>query len=339
MDIVFQNIVPIGGNILNSDENAGLNTNHSDETSAVRVIASDEMRGNEPSRFSDQIKCPISIHFGAVAWGCGFYVGVLRAMETRFGSNYYQQLESVHGDSAGVIFALGVAIGTSADKLDSLYRTVSERCHSEGIWNNKCVIDSAIDELLHDPETYLKVKGKLSVGVTEFPLKHVRYSEWKSNDDLRHCLHGSMYLPLYCEAVPLINGKHVIDGGFSFAGRFLSHGNETLFIGIDPNAEVSGDMSLVEMAFPMVDHKYDAAVEMGYQSMMCWDGRMKDKIANRHENWVGYVFWFLKIVSIVCNVIIAIFSLPSRMISSISQFCQSIFTYHSDQEEAVPIIS
>ena len=28
-----------------------------------------------------------------------------------------------------------------------------------------------------------------------------------------------------------IDGKYVIDGGFSFTGNDLSHGNETLFIG------------------------------------------------------------------------------------------------------------
>lgn len=166
----------------------------------------------------------------------------MRALEKRWGPNYHSELQSVHGDSAGVFFALGIALSKSADFMDNLYRNLSERAHTEGIWHNTLVVDDALDLLLDNPDAFKTVNGRLTVGVTQFPLRHVRYSYWTSNEDLRKCLHGSMYLPLYCNAIEPVRGYRVVDGGFSFAGIYLSHGNDTLFIGIDPNAEISGSM-------------------------------------------------------------------------------------------------
>ena len=49
--------------------------------------------------------------------GCGFYVGVHKAMETRWGKLFYEKLSSVHGDSAGCIFAMGIALGKTAEQV------------------------------------------------------------------------------------------------------------------------------------------------------------------------------------------------------------------------------
>jgi hypothetical protein len=111
---------------------------------------------------------------------------------------------------------LGIALGKTAEYMDDLYRTLSERAHSEGISANTAIVNEALDMLLEDSQAYLRVKDRLSVGVTEFPLHHRRYSSWESNDDLRRCLHGSMYLPLYCDMIEPVDGKTVVDGGFSF---------------------------------------------------------------------------------------------------------------------------
>eukprot|EP01035_Chromulina_nebulosa_P020021 gene20021-25997_t len=188
------------------------------------------------------ISLPKSIHFGAVAWGCGFYVGVHRAMEEKWGMDFHSKLISVHGDSAGVFFALGIALGKSSEYMNHLYKTLSLRAHNEGIHKNTDIINDALDGMLHDKEAYNIVSNRLSIGVTEFPLHHVRYTKWSDNNELRDCLHGSMYLPLYCSLIQPVSGQYVIDGGFSFAGEYLHHGNESLFIGIDPNAEISGEM-------------------------------------------------------------------------------------------------
>jgi len=92
---------------------------------------------------SHSVACPISIHYGALAWGSGFYVGVHKALEERWGQDFNNLLESVHGDSAGVLFALGIALGKSANFMDDMYRTLSQQAHSVGmniIWENSKVV-------------------------------------------------------------------------------------------------------------------------------------------------------------------------------------------------------
>lgn len=267
--------------------------------------------------WANEIPCPISIHYGALAWGSGFYVGVHKALEERWGGDFSRLLESVHGDSAGVLFALGIALGKSAEYMDKLYRSLSKEAHAVGmniVWENSRVINAALDLMLDDENAFEKVQNRLSIGVTEFPLKHVRYSQYKSNEELRRLAHASMYLPLYCEPVGLVNGRWVVDGGFSFTGGHLSHGNETLFVGIDAAAEISGAMSLKEMAFPMVDHRYEAAVEMGFNALMKWDGVMKDKIKHRKINWGGLVMWPLMILSMIINSLMSIIRVVFKLL-------------------------
>lgn len=252
-----------------------------------------------------QISFPKSIHYGAVAYGCAFFVGVHYAFEEMYGSNFHLKMHSFHGDSAGVFFALGMALGKSAGFMDNLYRSLSIRVHKEGISHTSAIVSDALDMLLDDPNAYKRVENRLSIGVTEFPLHHKRYSSFNDNNDLRQCLLGSMYLPLYCDLISPVRGKFVIDGGFSFSGYELIHGNDTIFIGIDPNAEVSGELSLLEMAFPMIDEKYNSIVDMGRHSLHSWCANpvLKDKLSHRKKNPVGLVMWPLFVISYFISVL------------------------------------
>ena len=63
------------------------------------------------------------------------------------------------------------------------------------------------------------------------------------------------------------------------------------------------------MAWPMINEKYSNAVEMGYQSMMQWNGSFKDKIKTRIKNPIGYIMWPLKTLSLFINGIIWIFEI------------------------------
>ena len=180
------------------------------------------------------------------------------------------------------------------------------------------MINAALDTLLEDELAYRKVTDKLSIGVTEFPMTHVRYCKFDSNEAIRCLAHASMYLPLYCEASAAVQGRWVIDGGFSFSGQHLSHGNDTLFVGIDENAEVSGQMSLWEMAYPMVEDRYEAAVKMGYNALMAWNGTMKDKIANRRRNWGGVTMWPLVLVSMAYNCLVTAIEVMMRLLMCVA---------------------
>lgn len=265
------------------------------------VVPTNELSDPEfsiPSKIKSKFtECPPSIHFGACSWGCGFFVGVHRSMEEMWGLNFYEKLISIHGDSAGVFFALGIALGKNSTEMDALYRNLSLRCHIEGISKNSEIVNEALDFFLEDENAYTKVNNKLSIGITTFPLAHKRLWSWESNMELRQCLIASMYLPMYCAPIDLIHGAYVMDGGFSFCGKHFHHGNQTLFIGIDQNAEISIDMSLYEMAFPMVNKKYDDIVFKGWNALKQWDGIYKDKTNNRKKNWSGIILWPLKAIS------------------------------------------
>ena len=216
---------------LNSDDSHFL-SNLISKTVENESLKNNLMNENNNDNNNRTIPCPKSIHFGAVAYGCGFYVGVHRAFEELYGIDFHKQLESVHGDSAGVFFALGIVLGKTSEYMDNLYRTLSIKAHQNGIFiNNTLIVNEALDLLIENNNIYNIINNKFSLGVTEFPLHHKRYNQWNSNEELRISLHGSMYLPLYCNPIEPIDGKYVIDGGFSFTGNDLSHGNETLFIG------------------------------------------------------------------------------------------------------------
>ncbi len=45
----------------------------------------------------------------------------------------------------------------------------------------------------------------------------------------------------------MVKGFEVLDGAYSFAGEDLPHGDQTLFIGIDPHADVTRTFTNAEM--------------------------------------------------------------------------------------------
>lgn len=53
--------------------------------------------------------------------------------------------------------------------MDTLYRNMSEGAKSGMKYSD--LVNEALDFLLSDPDAYKRLVGKLSIGVTEFPLK------------------------------------------------------------------------------------------------------------------------------------------------------------------------
>ena len=53
--------------------------------------------------------------------------------------------------------------------------------------------DKVLDILLNDPNAYLQVNNKLSIGITLINGKHIRVEKWNSNQELRDNLHIFSY--------------------------------------------------------------------------------------------------------------------------------------------------
>ena len=70
--------------------------------------------------------------------------------------------------------------------------------------------------------------------------------------------------------------------------------------GIDPNAEITRELSFSQMVFPPVDEDYDELVRSGYQAALSWDGTYKTKIGTRFANvQVLLMLWPIKFLEIL----------------------------------------
>lgn len=98
-----------------------------------------------------------------------------------------------------------------------------------------------------DPLSYKKLEGRCCFGTTEFFTLHRWHISWESNEDLINTIVCSFHIPFYCKNVGLIHGEIVLDGAYGFSGTDLLHDDDTLFVGIDPHAEITRSLTVSEM--------------------------------------------------------------------------------------------
>ena len=88
-----------------------------------------------------------------------------------------------------------------------------------------------------------------------------------------------------------------VDGAYGFAGADLPHGDQTLYVGIDPHAEITRHLTHNEMFYPTIGDDYVAMVKSGYDKFEAWDGKMNKKVGCRVPNYSAlYVLWALKVL-------------------------------------------
>ena len=72
--------------------------------------------------------------------------------------------------------------------------------------------------------------------------------------------------------------------------------------GIDPNAEITRELTISQMMFPPVGSDYDELVISGYEAVMNWDGCYKTKIGTRFANFhVLAMLWPVKFLEILIS--------------------------------------
>lgn len=225
-----------------------------------------------------RVPLPPSIFLEGCAWGLATYIGVQRVLEKIWGPDFGTKV-LMQGDSSGSAIALMWALGMSSDEIEQVIRNLA----GLGIAGTLALQasdfhDRALDEIFQKhPDAYLKVSGRLQMGVTEFPRKHVWVSQWSSNDELRATLHASMHLPIYCREASHINGKTTIDGNISVGARHLAHGDDTLVISAAAwtGFEHFADMRITgllphQYVFPPSCDSFHNFVELGEQFARDW---------------------------------------------------------------------
>jgi len=200
------------------------------------------------------------IYFGGCCWGAAFYIGAYRWLWETYGPHMTENGLCFTGDSAGSVVALFMGAGMHPDKLERIYKSVGERSAATQPWYNATqhtgssvyTVEVIKAEVLDcDPQAYQKLQGKFYCGSTEYFDRHRWHTSWASNADLLDTLRGSIHIPFYChsQAGPLC-GSNCVDGAYGFAGADLLYGDRTLFIGIDPHAEVTRSFTNAEMLYP-----------------------------------------------------------------------------------------
>lgn len=247
--------------------------------------------------------CPYpSLYFGGCCFGAAFYVGVYKALAELYGPDFMEGM-TMSGGSAGTIFAIGIALRKTPDYLDDLYRKVAAKSHASGPFYNpwhhtgaSVFMEEGLREMLaDDPLAYKKIEGVLYFGTTRFYDQHTWHTSWESNEDLIAGIQSSYHIPFYCHRNKPIKGIEVVDGAYGFSGVDLLHGDDTLYIGIDPHAEITRSFTYAEMFYPAVGKTYDDMVESGYKAMMNFDGKMIKKVGHRIPNYPALrVLWVLK---------------------------------------------
>lgn len=240
---------------------------------------------------------PPSIYFGGCAFGAAFYVGVIQAMVERWGPDFHKKT-MLCGGSAGTIFAIALALGNTPRQINHLYRTVAEKAAKHGTLIYASVfLEEALRDLLYEkPLAFKLLEGRCCFGTTLFFSKHRWHISWMDNEDLVETACGSCHIPFYCQRNLGIKEALIVDGAYGFAGKDLPHGDNTLYVGIDPNAEITRSFTYSQMMFPMVGKEYEDCAQSGYDAFMAWDGTLYDfKVAKRRpNNEMLIILWFTK---------------------------------------------
>ena len=204
-------------------------------------------------------------------------VGVHKAMVKKWGPNFYRKV-LMSGGSAGTIFALAIALGKDPDYMNELYSSIAvNTLRYTPIYFGSYYMEVELKKLLSDPMAYKQIEGRCCFGTTAFFSKHRWHVSWDSNEDLIACIQASYHIPLYCKWSAGIKGVECVDGAYGFAGTDLPHGDQTLYVGIDPHAEITRTLTHNEMFYPSIGEEYEAMVQSGYDQLTAWNGKMNNE--------------------------------------------------------------
>ena len=263
---------------------------------------------------AEKIPLPPSIYFGNTGCGAAFTIGVIHAMKEYWGDDL-QQKTLLCGDNIGAILAMQLAMGQSSHHIEMVARSILRRMRldprifsGQNYWLNQYIdhVMSTKTELFKE----FNVKGKYQCGTTSANFSHQWHSTWSDNIELGNCLKGSTNIPLFCDFFPsLVEGKVVLDGSCSIAGKDLPHGNDTLFIGINVKEEagdISYEMSYYRICVPGDQTEFNFLFKEGVKAFEKWtiSPERKNKVFTLQPNytmiilcWMGkYIQFFYEYV-------------------------------------------
>lgn len=230
-------------------------------------------------------------------------VGAFRALEERYGTDFRKNL-LITGDSAGSLFCLALALDISVDTIAVEYQILLENARNVGaIGKGDCTVDLFLERMIakqpSEKAALAKLNGRLHIGYTSFPYRHVWCTYWETIDELKADFYKSAHVPLYSGGRWLHDPflPFIVDGSCSAHGECFAHGDETLCIGVNEPFDINIPASWPEKIYPPSLEEYEVLHDRGYNKVKEWDGKLVPKIGRKHPNYKVFpVFWFLRIV-------------------------------------------
>ncbi len=164
--------------------------------------------------------------------------------------------------------ALG--LGKTPEYMSTLFKEVAEHSHLNGpVLNASITTKRVVHSMLDSPDDYKKLEGRCCIGTTAFFSKHRWHIAWESNADLLDCIIGSYHIPFYCQKIGDMKGVEIVDGAYGFAGTDLPHGDATLYVGIDPHAEITRTFTNAEMV--SIYYAFFYSIKLKYAYFVVFD--------------------------------------------------------------------
>ena len=168
-----------------------------------------------------------------------------------WGEDFYKKVLFC-GGSAGTFTAVMVCLGKTHEDLAVMYKYCARQVNARGFYYRPSdYLTECVEKvILENPDTFKLLQGRCCFGTTAFFSRHRWHMNWADNDDLIKSIVGSYNIPVYCGRSEAIYGFEVVDGAYGVAGTDFPHGDETLFVGIDPLAEIGRSLTYHQMIVP-----------------------------------------------------------------------------------------
>jgi hypothetical protein len=127
------------------------------------------------------------------------------------------------------------------------------------------------------------------------------HTSFTDSNELMQCCKQSLHIPLLCPRIERKDKLEIVDGAFCFVGEDLPNGDDTLYIGTVPEADVYIPVKFCETIFPSLNEKKDSMYQRGYNSFMEWyhTDVYKKKVGVRTANhFIQCILWILKSIEI-----------------------------------------
>jgi hypothetical protein len=233
---------------------------------------------------------PPSLYLGGGAFGCIYYIGVVRAL---YEANIRDL--TVYGNSAGALVGVLYILQMPASEIADIFSNIVTIATKE-IMTNPVQITSyqltqhhlTVFDIIHkhSPDAYKKCSGRLKIGVTT----ELNGFQWKdtftSQADFFNALLCSFNIPYLCNYNAKINDVNCVDGGCGFvSSRDLPIDTLKILLAGTSENGLSANIPLIHRIFPPPKFFWEMYLKNGYDDMKyrIESGKVGQKLRLVHE--------------------------------------------------------